>query len=185
MSQAMIDKFQSRDEIVQFIEQQTATAVEKALPARVERRVPWVTAGPVGQDSAGYSVLKAAAFALGRLGVETIDLYYAHFDDASVPLEETVGAFGQLVTDGLVRHVAVSNYTAERIREWIEIADRLAPETPEVYFLQGVVYRDGMSDSTRAREAWQRFLAIAPPDSPQAQMVASWIEGLRPGGVRQ
>src|SRR5438270_8011827 len=64
------DKFQSRDEIVEFIEQQTATAVEKSLSSapRVERRVPWVTAGPVGQDSAGYSVLKAAAFALGYVG---------------------------------------------------------------------------------------------------------------------
>ena len=41
------DKFQSRDELVTFIEQQAATAVEKA--ARVERRVPWVTSGPVVQ----------------------------------------------------------------------------------------------------------------------------------------
>lgn len=64
----MSDKFQSRDELVSFIEQQTQTAVEKA--ARVERRVPWVTSGPVGQDSAGYSVLKAAAFALGFVGPE-------------------------------------------------------------------------------------------------------------------
>jgi HK97 family phage major capsid protein len=71
MSQAMSDKFQSRDEIVQFIEQQTTSAVEKALPVgRVERRVPWVTAGPIGQDSTGYSVLKAAAFALGYVGPE-------------------------------------------------------------------------------------------------------------------
>jgi hypothetical protein len=60
------DKFQSRDELVTFIEEQAATAVEKA--ARVERRVPWATAGPVCQDSAGYSVLKAAAFALGYVG---------------------------------------------------------------------------------------------------------------------
>lgn len=60
------DKFQSRDELVTFIEQQAATAVEKAT--RVERRVPWVTAGPVLSDSAGYSVLKAAAFALGFVG---------------------------------------------------------------------------------------------------------------------
>lgn len=60
------DKFQSRDELVSFIEQQTTSAVEKAT--RVDRRVPWVTAGPVGQDSAGYSVLKAAAFALGFVG---------------------------------------------------------------------------------------------------------------------
>jgi HK97 family phage major capsid protein len=62
------DKFQSRDELVSFIEQQTQTAVEKA--ARVERRVPWATSGPVCQDSAGYSVLKAAAFALGFVGPE-------------------------------------------------------------------------------------------------------------------
>jgi len=70
MSQTVLsDKFQSRDEVVQFIEQQTASAVEKSLStARVERRVPWVTSGPVGQDSAGYSVLKAAAFALGYVG---------------------------------------------------------------------------------------------------------------------
>ncbi|MGL6097820.1 MAG: phage major capsid protein [Fimbriiglobus sp.] len=65
------DKFQSRDEIVQFIEQQTVSAVEKSLaaaPPRADRRVPWATSGPVGQDSAGYSVLKAAAFALGYVG---------------------------------------------------------------------------------------------------------------------
>jgi hypothetical protein len=60
------DKFQSRDELVTFIEEQAATAVEKA--SRVERRVPWVTSGPVCNDSAGYSVLKAAAFALGYVG---------------------------------------------------------------------------------------------------------------------
>ena len=70
------DQFQSRDEIVRFIEEQTASAVEKSIEkaappvSRVERRVPWVTAGPVGQDSAGYSVLKAAAFALGYVGAD-------------------------------------------------------------------------------------------------------------------
>jgi HK97 family phage major capsid protein len=70
MSTITADKFQSRDELVTFIEQQAGTAVEKALPAKVERRVPWATSGPVGRDSAGYSVLKAAAFALGFVGPE-------------------------------------------------------------------------------------------------------------------
>jgi HK97 family phage major capsid protein len=68
---APADKFQSRDDLVQYIEQQTSAALEKALgpgAVRVERRVPWATSGPVGRDSAGYSVLKAAAFALGYLG---------------------------------------------------------------------------------------------------------------------
>ena len=67
-----IERFQTRAELAQFIEEQAGSAVEKALAAtpQVERRVPWVTSGPVGQDSAGYSVLKAAAFALGFLGPE-------------------------------------------------------------------------------------------------------------------
>ncbi|MBO9626778.1 MAG: aldo/keto reductase [Microbacterium sp.] len=76
------------------------------------------------------TVRKAAEASLTRLGVDAIDLYYAHFDDETVPLEETVGAFGQLVADGLVRNVAVSNYTADRIREWIDIADRLGVVRP-------------------------------------------------------
>lgn len=67
---ATADRFQTRDEIVSFIEERAAVAVEKAVAntPRVERRVPWVTSGPVGRDSDGYSVLKAAAFALGYVG---------------------------------------------------------------------------------------------------------------------
>jgi hypothetical protein len=66
----LADKFQTRDELVQFIDDRASTAVEKAVQTtgRVERRVPWATSGPVGQDSAGYSVLKAAAYALGFVG---------------------------------------------------------------------------------------------------------------------
>lgn len=70
MSVHTADPFQTREELVTFIEQQAGTAVEKALPARVERRVPWATSGPVGRDSAGYSMLKAAAYALGFVGPE-------------------------------------------------------------------------------------------------------------------
>jgi HK97 family phage major capsid protein len=67
------EKFQSREDLVSYIEEQAGSAIEKALggtPLRVERRVPWVTSGAVGRDSAGYSVLKAAAFALGYIGPE-------------------------------------------------------------------------------------------------------------------
>lgn len=70
MSTIQAEPFQSREELVSFIEHQAETAVEKALPPRVERRVPWATSGPIGRDSAGYSVLKAAAFALGFVGPE-------------------------------------------------------------------------------------------------------------------
>jgi tetratricopeptide (TPR) repeat protein len=60
----------------------------------------------------------------------------------------------------------------------LEIAGELSPDTPEVYFLQGVVYRDGLNDTARARDAWERFLAMVPPDSPQAGTVHTWLEGL-------
>lgn len=62
---------------------------------------------------------------LRRLQTEYIDLYYAHRDDPETPLEETVGALGELVSAGKVRHVAASNYSAERLTEALAIADRL------------------------------------------------------------
>ncbi|WP_420363658.1 aldo/keto reductase [Curtobacterium aetherium] len=68
------------------------------------------------------TVAAAARASLQRLGTDRIDLYYAHFDDQDTPLEETVRAFDQLVREGLVRHTAISNYSAERAAEWIRIA---------------------------------------------------------------
>lgn len=56
-----------------------------------------------------------------RLGVEVIDLYYAHFDDPATPLEETVQALSKLVDEGRVRYLGVSNYSAERLEEWARI----------------------------------------------------------------
>lgn len=81
-----------------------------------------VSSHPEFKGLSAQNVRAAAEASLKRLGVDTIDLYYAHFDDADTPLEETVAAFDQLVTDGLVRHTAVSNYSADRIRSWISIA---------------------------------------------------------------
>ncbi len=54
---------------------------------------------------------------LRRLGVETIDLYYAHVDDRATPLDETLAAFDRLVQAGKVRYVGASNYTAWRLEE--------------------------------------------------------------------
>ncbi|GLJ62695.1 oxidoreductase [Microbacterium barkeri] len=76
------------------------------------------------------NVRAAAEASIERLGVESIDLYYAHFDDESTPLEETVAAFGELVQDGLVQYTAISNYTPERIHEWIRIAREIGAPDP-------------------------------------------------------
>jgi aryl-alcohol dehydrogenase-like predicted oxidoreductase len=53
---------------------------------------------------------------LRNLGTDVIDLYYPHFPDPQVPLEETVGAVAELISDGLVRHLGLSNVTAEQLR---------------------------------------------------------------------
>jgi aryl-alcohol dehydrogenase-like predicted oxidoreductase len=52
---------------------------------------------------------------LERLGTDRVDLYYAHVEDRSVPQEETVGAFGELVTAGKALHIGCSNAPAWRI----------------------------------------------------------------------
>jgi aryl-alcohol dehydrogenase-like predicted oxidoreductase len=70
------------------------------------------------------TVLTAAERSLKRLGVDHIDLYYNHLDDADTPLEETLAAYDQLVRDGKVRYVAASNFSAERLAKALEIQER-------------------------------------------------------------
>jgi aryl-alcohol dehydrogenase-like predicted oxidoreductase len=70
------------------------------------------------------NILAAADESLERLGTDYIDLYYAHRDDADVPLEETLGAFDSLVRSGKVRYIAASNYTAPRLAEALAVSER-------------------------------------------------------------
>jgi aryl-alcohol dehydrogenase-like predicted oxidoreductase len=58
---------------------------------------------------------------LQRLGIDTVDLYYAHRDDSDTPLRETLGEFGALIAEGKIRHAGASNYSAARLLEAIEI----------------------------------------------------------------
>ncbi|MEV3990131.1 aldo/keto reductase [Streptomyces sp. NPDC049837] len=57
-----------------------------------------------------------AEASLRELGTDRIDLYYPHFPDPQVPLEDTVGAVADLVEAGLVRHLGLSNVTAAQLR---------------------------------------------------------------------
>ena len=72
------------------------------------------------------NVRAAAEASLQRLGVDAIDLYYAHFDDATVPLEETVARLrrSSSPTDSCGTPPCRTT-AADRIREWIRIADEL------------------------------------------------------------
>lgn len=83
-----------------------------------------VSQHPDFKGLAADNIRRAADASLERLQSEYIDLYYAHFDDESVPLEETVAALSGLVDAGKVRYIGISNYSPERIEEWFRITER-------------------------------------------------------------
>ena len=69
-----------------------------------------------GIDGSPENVRRATEGSLRRLGVDHVDLLYQHRVDPDVPIEETVGAMGELVAAGKVRHLGLSEPAAETIR---------------------------------------------------------------------
>ena len=68
-------------------------------------------------DASPGWIRQAVEMSLKRLKIETIDLYYAHRVDPGVPVEETVGAMAELVKQGKVRYLGLSECTAEDLRK--------------------------------------------------------------------
>jgi aryl-alcohol dehydrogenase-like predicted oxidoreductase len=69
------------------------------------------------------NIFAACEESLNRLQTDYIDLYYSHSDDETVSLEETLGAYAQLVAQGKVRYIAASNFTPARLRESIKYSE--------------------------------------------------------------
>lgn len=76
-----------------------------------------------GSDLSHDHILRAVDDSLRRLQTDYIDLYFAHADDPVTPLEETLGAFAEVVRAGKVRAIGASNYTAQRMREALSISE--------------------------------------------------------------
>jgi aryl-alcohol dehydrogenase-like predicted oxidoreductase len=69
------------------------------------------------------NIVAACEESLDRLQTDYIDLYYSHSDDETVSLEETLGAYAQLIAEGKVRYIAASNFTPARVRESIKFSE--------------------------------------------------------------
>ncbi len=68
------------------------------------------------------TIQAAAEDSLRRLKIDTIDLYFAHEDDPSVPLADTLGAFARLIEQGKARAIGASNYSAARFAEALGVS---------------------------------------------------------------
>ena len=80
-------------------------------------------------DGRPENVRRACEGSLRRLGIDSIDLFYQHRVDPDVPIEETVGAMAELVKDGLVRHLGLSEAAPETIRRAHEVHPIAALQT--------------------------------------------------------
>ncbi len=114
---------------------------------RGAKRKDLVIATKVGMEMApdrkGLSaahIVRSVEESLKRLQTEYIDLYFSHCDDASVPLEETLGAYQKLIAQGKVRAIGASNYTATRLAEALEISRKTGLPRYEVLQTQYNLY---------------------------------------------
>ena len=74
-------------------------------------------------------VRQSCEASLRRLGIETIDLYYQHRVDPNTPIEETVGAMAQLVKEGKVRHLGLSEASPKTMRRAVKVHPIAALQT--------------------------------------------------------
>jgi aryl-alcohol dehydrogenase (NADP+) len=125
------------------------------------------------------NIRSEAHASLERLQTDYIDLYYAHYDDTETPLEESLRAFDALVKDGVARHIAASNYTAERLTAALELQRELG--LAQFTALQphyNLVERAYETTLAPVAEAWD--LAVLP----YYALASGFLTGkYRPGGA--
>ena len=101
------------------------------------------------------AILEGAKRSLERLQTDHIDLYFMRNDDPDTPFEESLAAFGELVSSGSVRWIGASNFTAERLTEALDVAEREG--LPAVVAIQNEYnlvtrgYENGVRDVAAAR----------------------------------
>ncbi|MCX4533765.1 aldo/keto reductase [Streptomyces sp. NPDC002596] len=107
---------------------ESETVIGKWLAARSDRSdivvATKVGAHPAYKGLSATTIKAAAEQSLRRLGTDHIDLYYTHFDDETVPVEEIITALDQLVKDGKVRAIAASNISPERLQASLDFSER-------------------------------------------------------------
>jgi aryl-alcohol dehydrogenase-like predicted oxidoreductase len=113
-----------RDEV--FLATKFGNVYDRSLTShqdQVAAEAPWIIDG-----TPGY-VRRAFEASVKRLGVDVVDLYYQHRVDPEVPIEETVGAMAELVQEGKVRYLGLSEASAESLRRAVKVHPIAALQT--------------------------------------------------------
>ena len=103
---------------------ESETLIGEWLKASGRRDVAIATKVGYAAGLSAAHIAQAAEASLRRLGVETIDLYYAHKDDETTPQEESLAAFDTLVRAGKVRAIGASNFSAGRLAAALDLSER-------------------------------------------------------------
>ncbi len=114
----------------------------------------------MGSGDEGLSpgwIAREVEASLRRLRTDHIDLYQAHRDDETTPLEDTLGAFARLIEQGKVRAIGASNYSAARLQEALRVSEQLGLpryETlqPQYNLMERRDYEDELDAVCRAAE---------------------------------
>lgn len=100
---------------------------ERRESLEIFTKVYWPT-GPGGKNDTGLSrkhIMESINGSLERLQTDYVDLYQAHRFDTETPLEETMQAFADVVRQGKALYIGVSEWTAEQIREGVQLSKQL------------------------------------------------------------
>jgi aryl-alcohol dehydrogenase-like predicted oxidoreductase len=122
-----------------------ALAGQRRESLEIFTKVYWPTGpGPNDRGLARKHIMESVHASLRRLQTDYVDLYQAHRYDSEAPLEETLRAFDDLVRQGKVLYVGVSEWTAEQIESALQIADdmgfdRLVSNQPRYSLLWRVI----------------------------------------------
>ncbi|MFF2012528.1 aldo/keto reductase [Streptomyces sp. NPDC058195] len=126
-----------------------------------------VSTHPSYQGLSPANIKAAAEASLRRLGTDRIDLYYTHFDDESVPVEEIIAALDELVKEGKVREIAASNISPERLQASLDFSEReglarYVALQPHYNLVSRDTYEGGLQDTAaRAGLAAVPYFALA------------------------
>jgi aryl-alcohol dehydrogenase-like predicted oxidoreductase len=128
------------------------------LATKFGQTKPTEPGGSNGANGRPEYVIQSCEDSLKRLGVEVIDLYYQHRVDADVPIEETVGAMAELVKQGKVRYLGLSEAAPETIRRGHAVHPIAAVQTE-----YSIMYRAEAEETLKTtRELGIGYVAYSP-----------------------